>query len=174
MILQAVSLLREYTELLPVVRTSQLPATSIVFEVCWTQWSRAEEEARQKEMEDQSLYRYKAKTHVIDDDDNSVERELQRLFPEFHEFLEEGGEGQGTGEDHESMEEEKRSNPESSGVANTAIKFSPEEIQAVVNLHLLLYGDGAFFKPTTTRSAKESYNLAVYLARPLDSIPGKK
>ena len=110
-ILQAVSVLTEYTELLSVVRNSQLPTTGILFEVCWTQWSRSEEE-------------------------------------------EKGGDCESPG-----------------------FKFGPEEIQAVVNLHLLLHGEGEkvdFWKPAIERPAKESYNLAAYLARPMDPIPGKK
>ncbi len=171
-ILQAVSLLAEYTQSLHTVRNSQLPATSVLFEICWTRWSRSEEEARLKEIEDQNLYRYRERTHVIEeDDDESLERELQKLFPDYQNYLEEEEEeGKKDEEDEERMEEE-RSGSESL----RTIKFSPEEIEAVANLHMLLYGDGkATDSQKSAPSAEESYALAAYLARPLDPVPGKE
>ena len=70
--------------------------------------------------------------------------------------------------------EEGKNEPEPT---SKTVKFSAEEVQAVANLHLLLYdreGEVAgLWKSTDFGSTKEFYALAAYLARPMDPIPGK-
>ena len=60
------------------VRNSQLSTTSSLLRSLGSM-ARSEEEARQKESEEQSLYQYRTKTHVIEEDGDLLEKELQSI-----------------------------------------------------------------------------------------------
>lgn len=114
------------------------------------------------------------------EEEESVEEQLRSMFPDYREYREYlelekwAEEGEMTREDDDKMEEGCCS--ESSG-ENTIIDFSSEDIQAIANLHMMLHDrgremDDLWISPDT-KSAKEPYELAALLTRPMDLIPGK-
>ena len=90
-------MLTEHSSSLSGLRESHIPIVDQVLEQCWSRWSQAAEESRQREREEQSLYKYRQKTHVIEEEEGEVtEEELNRVFP-VYEFMEEEGSPDMTG-----------------------------------------------------------------------------
>lgn len=170
LILLAVVLLTEHAQSRHGLRKSQLPVVGRLLELCWTSWSKAEEEAKLKELEEQNLYRYRQKSHVIDDgdDDAALEEQLKGVFPDYSGYMEEEScdiEGEGV-----------CSEP-SPSTESSAIGFSSEELQSIAGLHLMLYHSQeaatSLGGPSRVQTAaRMSYDLAGHLAGSLGSIPG--
>lgn len=155
-------------------RKSQLMVVDNVLEVCWARWSVAVEESRRREIDQQSLYKYRQKTHVIEEGEGKVmEAELKGMFPVYEFMEEEGLEEKPCDAGSGSCGVEEDGKPvDRAEVA--AIAFSPEELQTISSLHLSLYHrEGSVFMGTEgIQSSKLSYELAGFLARSVDAIPG--
>ena len=188
----AVILLTEHAQSRHTLRKSQLPVVGRLLELCWTRWSKAEEEGKLKELEEQNLYRYRQKSHVIDDggEDMALEEQLKGVFPDYSGYMEEDScdlEGGGV-----------CSEPSPSADSST-IGFSSDELQCIADLHLMLYHNREASAgpprvqaaaslggppqvqtaaslggpPRMQTSARMSYDLSSQLTATLESIPGK-
>ena len=144
---------------------------SSLLEQCWAVWSSAEQAARARAAEEDSLYRYRTKTHLITgDEEGEGEGVVRQMFPvydcEFEERVEEeGGEGEEEGEMEGDVE----------GDIGPVCQFSSREMEEVSSLHLLLFA--------TTRShtcpdscsvaGSSRYSLAATLATIAGPTPGE-
>ena len=182
LLLLAVALLLEHTQSLSGLHRSQLGVVSVVLTQCWVQWSRAEEESRRKEQEEQNLYRYRERTHVIEEGEGEVlEEELRRVFPVYSDLMEDEESCDTTGEScdvtggsHDMADGEV---PVTAAGGSATVEFSAEELQCIANLHLCLYhkeGGVPMQAPPLAQSAKLSYDMAGSLARSVDAIPGRE
>lgn len=172
--LSAVSLLTEHVQSLSEIRSSQLPVVCEVLQLCWTRWSKAEEQQRLREAEEQNLYRYRAKTHLIDEGEGEdvVEGQLKGVFPDYQDFLEEGEKEGVGGEEGEGLCEAEAE--QSGSVDGEVLGFSAEEMQSIAQLHMSLFGSGAGDSPKPSSTVKKaSYILASDVAQLLGPIPGK-
>lgn len=147
-----------------------------MLELCWTLWSTAEEHLRAKELEEQSLYRFKSKTHIIQDSEEEVcARQLKDMFPSYEEFVEEEDE---SSESVENMDEDDGGGREEGSEtyvvgAGALVKFSAEDLQRVANLHLLMYREKVELSSSRAPNSKTMlYELSNYLTTSLGSIPG--
>lgn len=166
------ALLTECSSSLGGLRESQIPIVDKVLEHCWLRWSRAAEESRQREREEQSLYRYRQKTHVIEEEEQEVsEEELKRVFP-VYDFMEEeeGSHDMGAG----SCDLTSGSCDTEGNGHEPVVGFTSEETQAIASLHMSLYNRewGISDESVIAQSAKSSYDLAGSLANLIDTIPG--
>ena len=169
LILLAVSSLIEHVRFVSWLRHSLLPVVERVLELCWTLWSVAEEHLRQKEIEEQSLYKFRTKTHVIQDSEEEVcERQLRDMFPSYEGSMEDELSGGA-----ENMEEDKGRTEDGldTDITGAPLKFSEDEVRHVAHLHLLMYGE---VDPSSRPldSEKISYELSSCLTNSLGSIPG--
>lgn len=186
LILLAVSLVTEYTHSLSGLRESQLPVVADMFELCWSEWSRAEEERKEREQDEQNLYRYRTASHVIEEDgETALKKQLVQMFPEYRQYWEEEEEGEGScdvvEESCDMVEAQKEEEKEVDG-GGVVVRFTPEELQSVASLHLLLYGGDTADTHSDTADAsgvtrvesmKMSHDLAAHLAQFLCDIPGR-
>lgn len=172
LVLLAVSSLTEHAQFMSSLRCSELPVVESVLELCWILWSGAEEHLRTKELEEQSLYKFRSKTHLIQESEGEVsERQLKEMFPSYEEPLEEEMSGS-----MDTMEEDERGREgelETDVVRDSAIvKFSVEDLQHVASLHLLLYGEKVDWSVRTPDVRQLSYEISSYLTNSLQNIPG--
>ena len=145
-----------------------------VLEQCWSLWSRAEEHLRVREREEQSLYKFRSKTHVVQDTEcEENERQLRNLFPSYEESMEE--EMGGRGEEMVGDEEEKEDGAENGvvGRKEEVASFCVEDLQHIANLHLLLYGENVEKSVCPHDSRKMAYRLGSGLTNSLGTIPGE-
>lgn len=173
MLLLAVVRLTERAHSLSRVRRSQRAAVLDVLELCWAAWSRAAAESRRKEAEEQNLYKYRQKTHVIEEGEGEqLEQELKRVFPVYEEYMEE--EEGSCDVDEGSCDVEGGRDGSVSGAQYSTDGFSPEELDSIATLHLYLYRKNGSvpLKACGVTSVKISYDLAGVLARSVDAIPG--
>jgi hypothetical protein len=143
-----------------------------VLEQCWSRWSLAAEESRQREREEQSLYKYRQKTHVIEEEEGEVsEAEVERFFPTY-EFMEEGEDGEEKSCDQTTGSCDAE---EVGKVREPVTEFSSDELQSIASLHLSLYNPGTSISAgrASALSAAMSYDLAGSIAKSIDVIPGK-
>lgn len=158
------------------LRQSQHPMVDKLLELCWTSWRNAEEERRLKEIEEQNLYRYRAKTHVIGDEEGggALEELLGSAIVDYSGFMEDGEEGETEGEGE--GETEGGVEDTDTDMAHGVIGFSVDEMQCIAGLHMSLYSDRdlcSVSSASVQSAAKTSYRLACDVARLLlDDIPG--
>ena len=166
----------EHVQSVPCVRQCQLPVLEELLDHWWSLWSASEAESRAKELEDQSLYRYRSKTHIIQESEEEVsESQLQEMFPVYKEWTEEEDEmsvdkeekeGDGQGEEEGDIE----GSSEATRVG--CLKFSSEELQLVVNIHLKLHAINS--EDLLIKNSKDiSYEMGSNLTRLMERIPGK-
>lgn len=118
------------------------------------------------------MYRYRAKTHLIDDgkgegDGCDPEKQLRSMFPDYGGYLDDEGVcEEGTTEGGREGESE----------PDKLVWFTAEELQSIANLHLLLYNKEGFHSSGCVGGGSTTglYNLAGDLMRFLEPIPGKK
>ena len=137
-------------------------------EFCWTLWSRSKEEARTKELEDQNLYRYRSKTHLIaESESDALEKQFKNVFPSYTEFM-----------DEEYIEEEVKEEVGGSDPVrdHAVVSFSAEEMMSIASLHLRLYSsedtEELWRTASNKKPSKISYELASQLTVTLGDIPG--
>lgn len=172
LLLLAVAVLTDHSHSLFGLRKSHLPVVGEVLEQCWTRWARAAEVSRQREKDEQSLYKYRQKTHVIEEEEGEVlEEELKRVFP-VYEFME--GEGERSCDLARGSEGEGKGHDEPKTDNSAPLEFSLEELQSIASLHMSLHHRGGSVSTgsRSIKSAKLSYDLAGSMARSLDAIPG--
>ena len=144
---------------------------SSLLEQCCLVWSSAEQAARARAAEEDSLYRYRTKTHVITgDEEGEGEGVVRQMFPvydcEFEEGVEEeGGEGEEEGEMEGDVESD----------IGPVHQFSSREMEEVSSLHLLLFATSRSpTRPDSCSVAGSSrYSLAATLATIAGPTPGE-
>ena len=149
-----------------------LAQCSSLLEVCWSLWVKAEAAARAKTMEEESLYRYRTKTHHIADDEVAEEEGVVReLFPVYDNEFEEGLEAEGSGEPGGTVGVEGRKEVEDDGVG-VLCQFSDEEMEGIAKLHMLVFTKD---HSTLTKNLAQDcgYSLAAALASLIGPIPGQ-
>lgn len=148
-----------------------LAQCSSLLEMCWSLWAKAEEAARAKTMEEESLYRYRTKTHHIADEEAAEEEgAVRELFPVYDSDFEEGLEAEGGGEPGETVEVEGRKEVRD-GRAEVLCQFSEEEMEEIAKLHMLVFTKE--HSNSTKNLAQDcSYSLAAALANLIGPIPG--
>ena len=148
-----------------------------LLELCWSQWVKALEAAQAKAIEEESLYRYRTKTHIITDGEATDEGVLRELFPIYDSVFEDGLKEEGG--DSEEFEE-------GSGIENGVVDgrvqgveeesgvicgFSNEQLEEIASLHLLLFSKGQY--RSFVISADEcGYSLAATLTDVIGPVPG--
>ncbi len=158
------------------VRASQLSVVHQFFELCWSLWRKGEEEAKARELEEQNLYRYRTKEHVVaEPESNVLDEQLKALFPSHAEFMDEDGscDPEDASCDLEKAGKEEGSSDVTGGAAVT--RLSQEEVEGVASLHLYMYGAScteAVSGSAGSRARIVSYQLASSLANTLDHVPG--
>ena len=162
-------------------------AVSSFLELCWSLWLQADEQARLRVKEEESLYRYKEKTHHISVTEDAAEDEqLNTLFPSYDrefltelEVLDEQDEQESEpslGEDYDGANQQQ---PIASltTTPHETIVFSTEEMDEICSVHLLLYSKSyitqlASLKESSTFPIQDAYHLAGSLYRIASSLPG--
>lgn len=148
-----------------------LAQCSSLLELCWSLWAKAEEAARAKTLEEESLYRYRTKTHHIADEEAAEEEVVVRkLFPVYDNEFEEGLDAEGNGDPkaREGMEGGKEAGD---GEAGVLCQFSDEEMEDIAKLHLLVFTKDCCH--LTKISAQDcGYSLAAALSNLIGPIPG--
>lgn len=153
-------------------------------ELCWSLWLQADEQARLRVTEEESLYRYKERTHHISvAEDVAEEEQLSALFPSYdREFLTElevldeleSESSLGKGCDDANQQQPATSLATS---PREAIVFSSEEMDKICSVHLLLYSKSyitqlASQKALSTFPVQDAYHLAGNLYKFASSLPG--
>ena len=166
------STLGEYMRPLPGPRGSHVSAAGRVLELCWSLWSKEEEARRTKEREEQSLYQYKTKTHLIEEAETDIlEEQLNNFFPSYAEYMEEE-----LGDDDQGIEDKREPKVVGNDGREMGVKFSVDELERIASLHMLLYAGDATCSPkrsVASKSATSSYELGSYLMQMmLGIIPG--
>ena len=142
----------------------------------WRLWSASEAELRAKEQEEQSLYKYRSKTHVIQESEDDIsESQLREMFPVFEDWEDEDGvmameEDGGVDE----VEEEDGSGGKGKMAEEdiNAVTLTSDELQSVANLHQMLYNEDTL--PAVVKSSQDmSYQLGNTLTKMMECIPGK-
>ncbi len=142
----------------------------------WRLWSASEAELRAKEKEEQSLYKYRSKTHVIQESEDDIsESQLREMFPVFEDWEDEDGvmameEDGGVDE----VEEEDGSGGKGKMAEEdiNAVTLTSDELQSVANLHQMLYNEDTL--PAVVKSSQDmSYQLGNTLTKMMECIPGK-
>jgi len=165
------SYLTEHVQSVVCVRQCQLPVVEEMLSHWWGVWSVARAESRAREMEEQSLYKYRSKTHVIQESEEEVsESQLREMFPVYEEWTEE--EEMDVEEDGGGREEEGEAEGSPEATHGGCEMFTSEEWQFVVDLHLKLHnGDAAQLQLKNFRDI--AYEIGSSLTRLLERIPGK-
>ena len=154
-----------------------LTKCSSLLELCWSQWAKAEEAARAKAIEEESLYRYKTKTHIITGDEATEEGVVRELFPIYDSVFEdglkeEGGDGEefgeGSGMEDGAADGTVQGSEEGSGVI---CRFSNEQVEEIASLHLLLFSKG-HYRSSGTSADECGYSLAATLTDVIGPVPG--
>ena len=163
----------EHVQSVPCVRQSQLPVLEELLDHWWSLWSASEAENRARELEDQSRYRYRSKTHIIRESKEEVsESQLREMFPVYEEWTEEEDEMSVEKEEKEGGEEEGDDERSSEATRVGCLKFSSEELQLVVNIHLKLQAINS--ENLLIKNSKDtSYEIGSNLTRLMERIPGK-
>ena len=155
-------------------RSSLLSLMNELVHHCWQLWTRAEERAKRKSQEEDSLYRYKSKTHLITISETSEEEaQLEVMFPSYDQQFNEDDE----------IEEDNREEKVMEGICETdgedqTIVFTVSEMEQIVNSHFLLFNkvaaETSFSMPCSpTLLVKSSYSLASRLVALAGStLPG--
>lgn len=134
-----------------------------VLEQCWSLWDTAEQTKRAKAAEEDSLYCYRTKTHIVSDDDEGVEEgAVRQIFPVYDCEFEGGKEERG-------MEMKEENEPGVSG--DVVCQLTSEEMEEVSSLHQLLFTHRESSQQSSTFLSSK-YSLAASLADIISHIPG--
>ena len=170
MILLALSYLTEHVQSISLLRNSEFPVVEKLLDYCWSLWLAAEADQRARNLEEESLYKYRSKTHVIQESEDEVsERQLREMFPSYKELMDEEMSVEEMSESEDEMETEGNAG----GDSDSAISFNSEELYFIANLHLKLYHmDNIPLQMAASRDM--SYKLGSSLTRLMEHIPGKE
>ncbi len=168
--------LTEHVQTVRVIRHSELPVVEKLLDHWWRLWSASEAELRAKEQEEQSLYKYRSKTHVIQESEDDIsESQLREMFPVFEDWEDEDGvmamEEDGRVDE---VEEEDGSGGKGKMAEEdiNAVTLTSDELQSVANLHQMLYNEDTI--PAVVKSSQDmSYQLGSTLTKMMECIPGK-
>ena len=142
-----------------------------LLELCYSQWTKLEEMAREKAIEEESLYRYRTKTHNIPEEKEEDERAMEELFPVYDsEFEEEPGvEISEDILDNDATEEVKE---DAEGISSSVLhQFSEKELEEIASLHIFLFARTQYCPVSSNREDK-GYLLAASLADIIGPMPG--
>lgn len=132
-----------------------------VLEQCWSLWDAAEQSKRAKAVEEDSLYCYRTKTHVVSDDEGVDEGAVRQIFPVYDCEFE-------SGQVEEGIEMKEESEP---GRDDVACQLTSEEMEEVSSLHQLLFAHRENSQQISTFLSSK-YSLAASLADLIGHIPG--
>ena len=158
-------------------------ALSGLLELCWSLWLQADEQARVRAKEEESLYRYKARTHQISMTEDAAEDEqLSALFPSYdREFfteidaLDEQASDSTLGEHCDIANHQQQIASPISPPHEIIISFSMEEMATICNIHLLMYSKSYKFASQRVPPdfpIQDIYNIASNIYGTASSIPG--
>ena len=140
-----------------------LSLCGLVLEQCWSLWDAAEQTKRAKAIEEDSLYCYRTKTHIVSDDDEGVEEgAVRQMFPVYDCEFESGKEERG-------IETKEESEP--GEVGDVVCQLSSEEMEEVSSLHQLLFTRRESSQQSSTFLSSK-YSLAASLTDIISCIPG--
>ena len=156
----------------PCVTKRWLLLGSSLIKSCWTLWNVADQAMRTASAEENSLYRYKTRTHVINAEDSEDVEEgvVRQCFPLYDsEFEEQTMEAEDEGKMCEDMNG--RGDEDMKGEGDVC-QFTSEEMEEVCSLHRLLLATTTSANSPQHPLIIEKYAVAASLAGFVTHIPG--
>lgn len=144
-----------------------------LLELCESLWLQCEEKERERAREEESLYRFKTKTHKIAESEDTIEEvQLRTLFPSFEKDFADT-------EENEELSSIYVNNPQqppsSVDPQQYYVQFTPQEMEQICSLHMWTCGKwygASYDSPEVKPPLQEAYYLARDVSRMAGSLPG--
>lgn len=164
-ILLCISACKTSLKTLPELSPSWRDIVWCLLELCGSLWLQCEEKERERAREEESLYRFKTKTHQIAESEDTIEEvQLRTLFPSFEKDF------------ADTVENEELSSIYVDNPQQCYVQFTPQEMEQICSLHMWACGKwygASYDSPEVKPPLQEAYYLARDVSRMAGSLPGK-
>ena len=179
-ILVSINACKASLETLPELSPSWRDIVWCLLDLCGSLWLQCEEKERERAREEESLYRFRTKTHQIAESEDTIEEvQLRTLFPSFEKHFANTEEDFTNTEENEELSSSYVNDPQQSPSAvdpQQYVQFTSQEMDQICSLHMGACGKwygASCDTPEVKPPPEEAYYLARDVSRMAGSLPGK-